>query len=122
MATYLKFHQLKRSPFEGRESNQLVLATASLRSAYADIRSSLRENSPRICISGSSGIGKSSFARALPKLLESEAQCVRVRDPGSHWSRQHRLRCCQHQRRRRWTTPFPPHTTPLHTASRPTPP
>ncbi len=51
MATYLKFHQLERSPFEGQGSHQLVLATSSLRRAYAEIKSGLAEGSPLICLS-----------------------------------------------------------------------
>ena len=58
MATYLKFHQLERSPFEGRGDDPFVLATPSLRRAYAEIRSGMEDDSPRICLSGSSGIGK----------------------------------------------------------------
>ena len=86
MATYLKFHQLEHSPFEGRGSNQLVLATSSLRRAYAEIKSGMEDGSPRICLSGGSGIGKSSFARALPKLFEADARCALVRNPDSEWS------------------------------------
>ena len=87
MATYLNFHQLECSPFEGHDSHQLVLATSSLRHAYAQIKAGLDEGSPRICLSGSSGIGKSSLARALPKLLASSARCVLVRECGSEWRR-----------------------------------
>jgi len=87
MATYLKYHQLERSPFEGRGSDQLVLATASLRRAYAEIKSGLDDDSPRICITGGAGIGKSSLARALPKLLASDARCVLIRDPSLDWDR-----------------------------------
>ena len=87
MATYLKHHQLERSPFEGRGSDQLVLATASLRRAYAEIKSGIDEDSPRVCITGGSGIGKSSLARALPKLLAADARCVLIRDPSVDWER-----------------------------------
>ena len=86
MATYLKFHQLERSPFEGRGDDPFVLATASLRRAYAEIRSGMEDDSPRICLSGGSGIGKSSFARALPKLFESDARCALVLDPTIEWN------------------------------------
>jgi type II secretory pathway predicted ATPase ExeA len=86
MAAYLKFHQLQRMPFEGADSNRLVLATESLRRAYAEIKSGLAENSPRICLSGGPGIGKSSLARALPKLLSDDARCVLIRDPSRDWS------------------------------------
>ncbi len=87
MATYLKFHQLERSPFEGDGSDQLVLATDSLRRAYAEIKSGLDDGSPRLCMSGGPGIGKSSLARALPKLLASGAKCSLIRDPSVDWSR-----------------------------------
>jgi len=86
MATYLKFHQLEHSPFEGPGSERLVLATASLRRAYAEIRSGMQDDSPRICLSGGSGIGKSSFARAIPTLFESSARCALVREPDAEWS------------------------------------
>ena len=86
MATYLKFHQLEHSPFEGQGSG-LVLATESLRKAYAQIKTGLEEGAPRICLSGGPGIGKSSLARALPKLLGNEAHCVLVRDPSIDWTR-----------------------------------
>jgi len=85
MATYLKFHELARSPFEGAGSDRLVLATEALRHAYAEIKTGLDEGSPRICVSGGPGIGKSSLARALPKLLAQHAQCVLVRDPSRDW-------------------------------------
>ncbi len=86
MATYLKFHQLERSPFEGAGSDRLVLATEALRRAYAEIRTGLDEGAARICLGGGPGIGKSSLARALPKLLASDAACVLVRDPSRDWA------------------------------------
>jgi type II secretory pathway predicted ATPase ExeA len=87
MATYLKFHQLERSPFEGAGSERLVLATESLRRAYAEVKSGLGEDSPRVCIGGGPGIGKSSLARALPKLLAQEAHTALIRDASLDWSR-----------------------------------
>lgn len=87
MGAYLKFHQLERSPFEGAESAQLVLATEALRKAFAEIKTGLDEGSPRICMSGGAGIGKSSLARALPKLLSKDAVCALIRDPSHPWAR-----------------------------------
>lgn len=87
MGTYLKFHHLERSPFEGEPGERLVLATESLRRAYAEIKSGLDQGSPRICVSGGPGIGKSSLARALPRLLANEASCALIRDPSVDWSR-----------------------------------
>ena len=86
MAAYLKFHELERPPFEGPGSDRLVLATESLRRAFGDIKTGLDEGAPRVCISGGPGIGKSSLARALPKLLSKQARCALVRDPSRSWS------------------------------------
>lgn len=87
MAAYLKFHQLKASPFDPSSGNRFVLATEALRRAYAEIRKGLDEGSPRICLSGGPGIGKSSLAAALPKLLESGFHSVLLRDPSVPWER-----------------------------------
>ena len=87
MATYLKYHQLERSPFEGASSDRLVLATEALRRAYAEIKIGLEEGAARICLGGGPGIGKSSLARALPKLLAQDAHCVLLRDPSRGWVR-----------------------------------
>jgi type II secretory pathway predicted ATPase ExeA len=87
MATYLRFHELDSSPFEGPSNGRFVLATEALRRAYAEIRSGLDEGSPRVCLSGGTGIGKSSLAAALPKLLESGFRSVLIRDPSMPWDR-----------------------------------
>lgn len=87
MAAYLRFHELDASPFEPPTNNRFVLATEALRRAYAEIRSGLDEGSPRVCLSGGAGIGKSSLAAALPKLLESGFRSVLIRDPSVPWDR-----------------------------------
>jgi general secretion pathway protein A len=87
MATYLKFHELDDKPFERPAAGKFVLATESLRRAFAEIRSGLNEESPRICLSGGPGIGKSSLASALPKLLGDTFRTVLIRDPSMPWER-----------------------------------
>lgn len=87
MATYLKFHELNAPPFERSTGSRFVLATEALRTAYAEIKGGLEEGSPRICLSGGAGIGKSSLAAALPKLLDGGFRCVLVRDPSVPWDR-----------------------------------
>jgi general secretion pathway protein A len=87
MAAYLKFHRLEAAPFEGSESARLVLATEAFRNAFTEVKFGLEDGSPRICLSGSAGIGKSSLASALPKLLGDPCLCVLIRDPSMPWTR-----------------------------------
>ena len=87
MAAYLKFHRLEASPFEGPASARLVLATEAFRDAFAEVKYGLEDDCPRICLSGAAGIGKSSLASALPKLLGDPCLCVLIRDPSVPWAR-----------------------------------
>jgi general secretion pathway protein A len=87
MAAYLKFHRLEAAPFEGTESARLVLATEAFRNAFTEVKFGLEDDCPRICLSGSGGIGKSSLASALPKLLGDPCLCVLIRDPSVAWTR-----------------------------------
>ena len=86
MAAYLRFYQFEKSPFESKAAKKgLVLGTKSLKGAFGRVKQGLGEGSPRICLSGSEGIGKTSFCRALPKLLADTAQTAVVLDPRKPW-------------------------------------
>lgn len=86
MAAYLRFYRFESSPFESAAAKRrMVLGTQSLRSAFGHVKQGLAEGSPRVCLSGSGGVGKTSFCRALPKLLASTAQVVVVLDPRRPW-------------------------------------
>ena len=71
MSSYLRFFELERSPFDGAGQSQVVLGTKALRAAFGAIQSGLEDGDSRICVGGDRGMGKTSLARALPKLLGS---------------------------------------------------
>ncbi len=85
MSAYLKFFELERSPFEGEAQAQVVVGTRALRDAFGTIQTGLEEGISRICVSGEQGLGKTSLARALPKLLGESARVALVLDPTISW-------------------------------------
>jgi type II secretory pathway predicted ATPase ExeA len=85
MSAYLKFFELEQSPFEGKAQARVVLGTKALRDACALIRAGLDKGDARICVSGGPGLGKTSLARALPKLLGDAARVAVVLDPHVPW-------------------------------------
>ena len=85
MSAYLKYFELEQSPFEGKAQSKVVLGTRALRDALKAIRGGLAEGSARICVSGGPGLGKTSLARSLPKLLGDTARVALVRDPSAPW-------------------------------------
>lgn len=86
MSAYLKFFQLEKSPFDTRAQSNLVLGTKALRTAFSEIETALADGAPRICVSGKEGLGKTSLARALPKLLGDSARVVLILNPSLPWS------------------------------------
>ena len=86
MSTYLKFYELEKVPFGTGDRRGLVLGTKALRAAFEQIRNGLEEGAPRICLNGGSGMGKTSLARALPKLLGDDARVALLPDPALPWS------------------------------------
>ena len=71
-----EFFKLTRSPFEANPARPLVLETGPLRRAVAWIRTELQFGTPRVCLAGACGVGKTSVALALPNLLEDRIACV----------------------------------------------
>jgi len=86
MSAHLKFFELEQSPFEGEAQARVVLGTRALRDTLDGIRGGLDEGSTHICVTGGPGIGKTSLARALPKLLGDAARVAVVLDPGFAWA------------------------------------
>lgn len=86
MAAYLRFYQFDSSPFDGSVTKRgMVLGTQALKGALARVKQGLEEGAPRICLNGSKGLGKTSFGRALPKLLANDAVVAVVLDPNDSW-------------------------------------
>ncbi len=85
MSSYLKFYQLEKSPFDTSAQSKLVLGTKALRAAFAQIEQGLAEGTARICVSGAAGMGKTSLARALPKLLGAESRVALLLNPALPW-------------------------------------
>jgi type II secretory pathway predicted ATPase ExeA len=86
MSAYLKFFELERSPFEPESQSKVVLGTKALRDALASIRSGLEEGAARICVNGQTGLGKTSLARALPKLLDKRERVAVILHPSTSWN------------------------------------
>jgi type II secretory pathway predicted ATPase ExeA len=86
MSAYLKFFELEKSPFDTSAQSNLVLGTKALRGAFAEIEQGMDEGSARICVTGDSGMGKTSLARALPKLLGERARVVLLLNPSLPWA------------------------------------
>jgi type II secretory pathway predicted ATPase ExeA len=85
VSAYLKFFELERSPFDAKAQGQVVLGTRAIRDAFAAIESGIAEGASIICVNGGPGIGKTSLARALPKLLGDKARVALVPDPALSW-------------------------------------
>lgn len=85
MSAYLKFFELEQSPFDGQAQTQVVLGTQALRDALTAIENGLDEGASRICVNGDRGLGKTSLARALPKLLGDQARVAIVHEPSGPW-------------------------------------
>ena len=85
MSAYLKFFELERSPFDAKAQAQVVLGTRAIRDAFATVESGIAEGASRICVNGGPGMGKTSLARALPKLLGDKARVALIPDPALSW-------------------------------------
>ena len=86
MSTYLKYYALERSPFDGEAQSKVVLGTKALRDALDTVRAGIKEGASRICVNGGSGMGKTSLASALPKLLEDDVRVAVILHPGEDWN------------------------------------
>jgi type II secretory pathway predicted ATPase ExeA len=86
MSAYLKYFQLERSPFDTAEQSNLVLGTRAIRDAFQQIKDGLSEDAARICVNGGTGMGKTSLARALPKLLSEQARTAVWSNTSLDWS------------------------------------
>lgn len=85
MSSYLKFFSFEGSPFEGEAASKVVLGTRAVRDALAMIEEGLQEHTARICVSGEAGLGKTSLARALPKLLGQNRRVAVITDIEGGW-------------------------------------
>lgn len=79
------YYGLSKPPFTTSDSSGPVFMTEPLRAAARFLRDGLAADAEILCISGPSGIGKSSLARALPKLCGSGYQIAVLSGRAGCW-------------------------------------
>jgi type II secretory pathway predicted ATPase ExeA len=85
MSEILDFHGFERSPFADEAHASVVIGTRALRKVVSRIQATVRDGGARIGVLGAPGIGKTSLARALPKLLAGNTRVAAILDPGEDW-------------------------------------
>lgn len=83
MSHYTRFFGFDARPFDADGRQSPVMGTQALKTAFARIDSALDEGVKALLVSGPHGVGKSSLARALPRLLDGSRRISLIQDPGS---------------------------------------
>ncbi len=85
------YYGFKKPPFTTSESSGPVFMTEPLRAAAHFVRNGLEAGTSIQCVSGHEGIGKSSFARALPKLCADDYQIAVLSGRTTCWDDMRRV-------------------------------
>jgi len=85
MSEHLDYFGLDRSPFADEAHAPVVIGTRALRKVVSRIQANLRDGGARIGVFGVEGIGRTSLARALPKLFAGNTRTAAIFDPGADW-------------------------------------
>ena len=82
MSHYTQFFGFRTRPFDPHGMHSPVMGTEPLQKAFDQIRSALERDVPVILLQGLPGVGKTSLARALPKLLAGQRRILTLKRPG----------------------------------------